>query len=628
MTKRNKKRVEVEEVELIRPKRSRVPPAGTIQTILDDNSQVLIAEQFVTLFPPTLLTNILQNTETNAELTWPQQFALLRFQDKLKLNSLLRLFNYQLDAIRFLIHHEKALLHMEMGLGKTITTLIALHYKQTQAIVPSNLPSLIVCPKSVFNEWIKAISSGFFFQIDAWKEILTSTDFKTVFNSAPYENTLKLNEYSFVITTQQSLPKLFLKIAPKTEWDCIIVDEAQNLNAKNSSLFAEMARFIGRTKTFWALSGTPIRNYEHDLTNLFVLFSILRRGDKMNLMKFKALKLDQFVFSKSIQQTDLFLPALKTTIVRIQMDDTTKRWFEEAKEFVKTVFAFSAQKTSAQVKRQFKGKIKNANLFAMIASLRCRQICISPVLTKNLLLINQDAKEKKKRARILNLIAHMDENIVDFDKMIIEDLQLEAAQGEFVNQLKQFEDKLKQEQFPSDYISEKCNQVISLVNRIVHSNPTAKIIMFSTFVHSFDLFVDKFTCEMRILKGSLPRKNREKLLSDLFSSQEAAILCTTYKLSSEGVDFTFAQHCILLDPWWSPAVRDQAIARIWRIGQLKPCFVYDFIYEHSIDELILQTMDSKREMYKSFFTDITIPDRQNVQQSELLQIAKNLADST
>ena len=63
-----------------------------------------------------------------------------------------------------------------------------------------------------------------------------------------------------------------------------------------------------------------------------------------------------------------------------------------------------------------------------------------------------------------------------------------------------------------------------------------------------------------------------------------------------GLNLTAADHVFLLDPWWNPAVEDQAADRAHRIGQERPVMIYRLVAEDTVEERILALQQRKREL--------------------------------
>ena len=68
------------------------------------------------------------------------------------------------------------------------------------------------------------------------------------------------------------------------------------------------------------------------------------------------------------------------------------------------------------------------------------------------------------------------------------------------------------------------------------------------------------------------------------------------------MNLTAANHVFLLDPWWNPAVEEQAIERVHRIGQKKPVEVIRFICQGTIESRVLELHDKKRDLFNQAIT--------------------------
>jgi SNF2 family DNA or RNA helicase len=81
-----------------------------------------------------------------------------------------------------------------------------------------------------------------------------------------------------------------------------------------------------------------------------------------------------------------------------------------------------------------------------------------------------------------------------------------------------------------------------------------------------------------------------------FQAGEADIFLISLKAGGTGINLTAADYVIHLDPWWNPAVEDQATDRAHRIGQTRPVTVYRLIARGTIEEQILRLHGDKRAL--------------------------------
>ena len=74
------------------------------------------------------------------------------------------------------------------------------------------------------------------------------------------------------------------------------------------------------------------------------------------------------------------------------------------------------------------------------------------------------------------------------------------------------------------------------------------------------------------------------------------VFLLSLKAGGTGLNITGADYVIHLDPWWNPAVENQATDRTHRIGQTKPVFVYKFIAKNTVEEKILVLKERKQKL--------------------------------
>lgn len=100
------------------------------------------------------------------------------------------------------------------------------------------------------------------------------------------------------------------------------------------------------------------------------------------------------------------------------------------------------------------------------------------------------------------------------------------------------------------------------------------------------------------LDGSTPQKQRQGIV-DAFQHGSDPFFLISLKAGGTGLNLTAANYVVLLDPWWNPAVEDQASDRAHRIGQHNPVTVYRLVMKDSIEEKVLELHASKRELSAS-----------------------------
>jgi len=97
------------------------------------------------------------------------------------------------------------------------------------------------------------------------------------------------------------------------------------------------------------------------------------------------------------------------------------------------------------------------------------------------------------------------------------------------------------------------------------------------------------------LDGQTPRKERAELVRR-FQGGEGEAFLVSLKAGGSGLNLTGADYVVHLDPWWNPAVEDQASDRAHRLGQSRPVTVYRLVSRGTIEERVLELHAEKRAL--------------------------------
>jgi SNF2 family DNA or RNA helicase len=128
-----------------------------------------------------------------------------------------------------------------------------------------------------------------------------------------------------------------------------------------------------------------------------------------------------------------------------------------------------------------------------------------------------------------------------------------------------------------------------------------KALVFSQFVKHLSLlreWLDGQGIAYQYLDGSTPMEQRKERV-DAFQRGEGDIFLISLKAGGFGLNLTAADYVIHMDPWWNPAVEDQASDRAHRIGQQRPVTVYRLVAENTIEEKIVKLHALKRDLADS-----------------------------
>lgn len=128
-----------------------------------------------------------------------------------------------------------------------------------------------------------------------------------------------------------------------------------------------------------------------------------------------------------------------------------------------------------------------------------------------------------------------------------------------------------------------------------------KALIFSQFVkhlHLVENFLQARGIKYQYLDGSTPAHVRQERI-DQFQRGAGEVFLISLKAGGTGLNLTAADYVIHLDPWWNPAVEDQATDRVHRIGQQRPVTVYRLVTENTVEEKILKLHETKRDLADS-----------------------------
>ncbi|MCF0205526.1 MAG: DEAD/DEAH box helicase, partial [Muribaculaceae bacterium] len=144
--------------------------------------------------------------------------------------------------------------------------------------------------------------------------------------------------------------------------------------------------------------------------------------------------------------------------------------------------------------------------------------------------------------------------------------------------------------------SSKTAQFMELVLELIENGH--RTLAFSQFTSHLALVrkkLDEAGIKYLYLDGTMAPKQRAELV-DAFQNGDAPLFLISLKAGGLGLNLTAADYVIHLDPWWNPAVEDQASDRTYRIGQDKPVTIYRLISANTIEEKIVDLHAEKKSL--------------------------------
>lgn len=149
------------------------------------------------------------------------------------------------------------------------------------------------------------------------------------------------------------------------------------------------------------------------------------------------------------------------------------------------------------------------------------------------------------------------------------------------------------------YLSGKLEFISEFMEDIY--NTDHKVVIFSQFVTMLDIIkeiLEEKNMDYSYIYGI--SKNRTQIINKFNENPDKKVLLLSLKAAGVGLNITGADYVIHFDPWWNPAVENQATDRVHRIGQKRNVVVYKLITKNSIEEKILKLKNKKETLYDEY----------------------------
>lgn len=348
----------------------------------------------------------------------------------------------------------------------------------------------------------------------------------------------EIDKYDVILTTYP-LIRRDVDMYKEIKFNYCILDEAQQIKNPNS-LNAKSVKEI-KAKNRFVLTGTPIEN---SLTELWSIFDFIMPGYLLSHGKFMKKYERPIVKDKNTRALEELNNHIQPFIMRRLKKDVMKELppkvehniLVEMTDEQKKIYLAYLQNAKEEMKREIKDKGFNNSKIKILSLLtRLRQICCDPSVF------------------------------------------IENFQG----------------------TSGKIDVLENLLQQIIEGGH--KILIFSQFTTVLKNIVKtlkKNQFEYLYLDGSTKVKDRGDMV-DEFNKGDTPIFLISLKAGGTGLNLTGADTVIHFDPWWNPAVEDQASDRAHRIGQKKSVEVIRLITRGTIEEKIQKLQETKKHMIKN-----------------------------
>src|SRR5450432_802588 len=353
-----------------------------------------------------------------------------------------------------------------------------------------------------------------------------------------------IKKYNIIITTYGTLRSV-IKLFVENEFDYVVLDESQAI--KNPSSKVTKAACLLQAKHRLCMSGTPLQNNTFDI---FAQMNFLNPGMLGSLEFFRqefAVPIDKF---GEQDRKEHLRKLLYPFILRRTKEQVAKDLLEKTETILFCEMEDEQRKVYEAYRNDYRDKImgtietqgiQRSQLTILQGLMKLRQICDSPAI------LNETDKYPNHSIKLDELAREITENIGDHKALIF---------SQFLGMLALIKNKLKELDVKFEY---------------------------------FD--------------GSTSAQERERAIQSFQSDHECRVFLISLKAGGVGLNLTAADYVYIVDPWWNPAVEQQAIDRTHRIGQTKNIFAYRMICKDSIEDKILKLQEKKKTLAKELITD-------------------------
>lgn len=133
-----------------------------------------------------------------------------------------------------------------------------------------------------------------------------------------------------------------------------------------------------------------------------------------------------------------------------------------------------------------------------------------------------------------------------------------------------------------------------------------KTIVFSQWTSFLDVIEPQLNLHEIVftrIDGKMPSIKRDAALNRLTNEPECTVMLASLNVCSVGLNLVAANQVILADSWWAPAIEDQAVDRVYRLGQKRPTTIWRLVMEDSIEDNVLDIQKRKRELMMAAFRE-------------------------
>ncbi|GAA4314827.1 hypothetical protein GCM10023149_11130 [Mucilaginibacter gynuensis] len=355
-----------------------------------------------------------------------------------------------------------------------------------------------------------------------------------------YKSPEVFKNYDVIVTTY-GISRIDIELFKEYFFDYVILDESQNIKNPSSKSYQSVKQLRSRFKLI--LSGTPVENSVNDL---WTQMSFINPG----LLGSQQFFLNEFVNPIERKKEEDKARRLQALIKPFVMRRTKEQVATELPPKTENLFYSKMSEEQAEVYEKIKSEYRNELLKSI-----------------------EDGTYAKQQIQVLQGLIKL-RQIANHPIMIDDDYEGDSGKFEDV--------------------------VHTLANVLEGGH---KVLIFSQFVKQLSIYrayLEEKGTPFVYLDGST--QNRGDVVKRFQEDEKTRVFLISIKAGGVGLNLTQADYVFILDPWWNPAVEQQAIDRTHRIGQTKNVFIYKFITKDTVEEKILALQQRKLSVARSLIT--------------------------
>ncbi|KAK6438488.1 hypothetical protein LTR95_005306 [Oleoguttula sp. CCFEE 5521] len=563
----------------------------------------------------------------------------------------------------------------DMGLGKTLEMISLLLANSVNNDSTSGTTTLIVAPLSVLSNWSDQIKS----------HVKQSHALKVYTYHGAGRVSMKatdLAEYDVVITTYGTLASDYMPRKGKKpgsevretglysmHWRRIILDEGHTVRNPQSKGAAAVTAV--KAKSRWVLTGTPIINSLRDLYSLLRFVGVsggLERLEVFNSVLVRPLKNGSPEMSillraimiaftlrrkKEMDFINLDLPPLEEYKHMVDLMAKERERYE--------AFTKQAQGMLQKVQKAEAGKSQAYQSLLEIL-LRMRQCCnhwqlcperaqsvMKQLDEQGIVTLNEETKKGLQDLLQVNIESQEDcaicleplhdpkitlcghsfgneciSKVIETQhkcpmcRAVLED------ESSLVSPANDCGDDSKDDTMDLNASSSKLESMMSILGATKEKKE--KTIVFSQWTRFLDIVeahLDRDGYKYCRIDGTMSAQKRDAALQALETDDGTTVMLASLGVCAVGLNLTAANQIILSDSWWAPAIEDQAVDRVHRLGQTRACRVFRLVAEKTIEDQVLTIQQEKRRLMRLAFGEKS-GKRDQVKQGRLADIQRLL----